>query len=98
MVNLDDILIYSRTFGEHTAHVRTIFFLLRDNQFYGKLSKCSFFQVRVEFFAHVVVKDGEHMDANKLIAIEWPPPKNVNELGSFLGLANYYQRFNKDHA
>ena len=99
VVYLDDILIYSRTLEEHNAHVRTILSLLRGNKLYGKLSKCSFFQEQVEFLGHMVDKDGVHMDPNKLNAIkEWPPPKNVTELRSFLGLANYYRRFNKDHA
>ena len=34
------------------------------------------------------------MDMDKVKAIrEWAAPKNVSELRSFLGLANYYRRF-----
>jgi hypothetical protein len=99
VVYLDDILIYSRNLEEHNAHVKTILSLLRDNHLYGKMSKCSFFQEQVEFLGHVVDKHGVHMDDNKLTAIkEWPTPKTVTDLRSFLGLANYYRRFNKDHA
>ena len=42
LVYLDDILIYSRTLEEHTAHVRTILSLLHGKKLYGKLSRCSF--------------------------------------------------------
>lgn len=37
-------------------------------------------------------------DPSKLAAmIEWPKPKDVNGLRSFLGLIGYYRRFVKDY-
>ena len=34
------------------------------------------------------------MDPAKISAVlDWPAPKSVKELQSFLGLANYYNRF-----
>ena len=41
---LDDILVYSKTEEEHEQHLRTVMQVLRDNQLYAKLSKCSFYQ------------------------------------------------------
>ena len=39
------------------------------------------------------------MDESKIKAIQdWPQPKDVHELRSYLGLANYYRRFVKDYA
>ncbi|KAL2248200.1 UNVERIFIED_CONTAM: Transposon Tf2-11 polyprotein [Sesamum indicum] len=39
------------------------------------------------------------MDPKKVQAIkEWQPPKDVHDLRSFLGLANYYQRFVKGYS
>jgi len=39
------------------------------------------------------------MDPSKVKAIlEWPIPKNVTEIHSFLGLCNYYRRFIKNFA
>lgn len=99
VVYLDDILIFSTTLQEHKEHVRKALSILKDNELYAKASKCSFFQESVEFLGHIVDKDGLRMDPSKLKAIEeWPSPKNVSELRSFMGLANYYRRFHKNHA
>lgn len=39
------------------------------------------------------------MDERKVRAIvEWTAPTKVSELRSFLGLANYYQRFVKNYS
>ena len=40
------------------------------------------------------MKDGLQMDANKWQVIQnWPQPKNVKELQSFLGSVNYFSKF-----
>ena len=34
------------------------------------------------------------MDSGKIKAVlDWPEPKNLNEVQQFLGLSNYYRRF-----
>ena len=48
----------------------------------------------VLFFGQTLTKDGLQMDANKWQVIQnWPQPKNVKELQSFLGSVNYLSRF-----
>jgi hypothetical protein len=43
---------------------------------------------------HIISKDGIAIDPKKIEAIkEWPAPKNVIEVISFMGLAGYYRRF-----
>jgi hypothetical protein len=43
---------------------------------------------------HIISKDGIEVDPEKREAIrEWPVPKNVTEVRSFMGLAGYYKRF-----
>jgi hypothetical protein len=94
IVFLDDILIYSRTWEEHREHVRTVLQLLRQHQLYAKASKCEFFRQKIGFLGHVVDTNGIHMEPDKVKAIqEWPVPRNVHDIRSFLGLAGYYRKF-----
>ena len=44
IVFLDDILIYSKSEEEHEEHLRIALQVLRKNQLYAKLSKCSFYE------------------------------------------------------
>lgn len=57
-VFFDDILIYSRTLGEHLAHLEKAFQVLLDGQFFLMLSKCSFAQTQVEYLGHLVSAQG----------------------------------------
>lgn len=94
LVFLDDILIYSRSTEEHERNVREVMELLRKHKLYAKASKCELFKTKVEFLGHMVDEKGIHMMEDKVRAMqEWPPPKSVAELQSFLGAIGYYRKF-----
>src|SRR3954451_15510950 len=72
--------------------------LLQQNKLYAKVSKCEFFKERVEFLGHIVSSEGVETEAKKVQMIaDWPEPKNIKEVMSFLGLCNYYRRFIKGY-
>jgi hypothetical protein len=97
IVFIDDILIYSRTEEEHEEHLRITLQTLRDNQLYGKFSKCEFWLSEVKFLGHVISRNGLAVDPSKVEAVvNWMPPTTVTEVRSFLGLAGYYRKFIQD--
>ncbi|KAH9750077.1 Endonuclease [Citrus sinensis] len=99
VVYLDDIVVYSTTLEEHAQHLQQVLQVLRDNELFLKLEKCSFAQQEVEFFGHKIAGGKIMMENDKVKAIlEWEPPSKVPELRSFLGLVNYYRRFIKGYS
>ncbi|GKV44052.1 hypothetical protein SLEP1_g51279 [Rubroshorea leprosula] len=87
VVYLGDIVVYNETLEEHVQHLRQVFQVLRKNELYVKLEKCSFAQQEVLFLGHWVGHGKISMDSAKVHAIqEWEPPSSVPELRSVLGL------------
>lgn len=94
LVYMDDILVFSRTPEEHADHLREVLTVLSKNKFYANKKKCQFFQHELTFLGHVVSAEGLKVDPQKTRVVqEWPTPKNVHDVRSFLGLANYFRRF-----
>eukprot|EP00253_Pinus_taeda_P026215 PITA_26215 len=94
LIFIDDILIYSRSHEEHKEHLRMVLQTLREHQLYAKFSKCDFFKEEIQYLGHVITKEGIAVDPEKIRTImEWPIPKDVADIRSFMGLAGYYRRF-----
>jgi hypothetical protein len=74
--------------------MRIVLQKLRENQLYAKLSKCEFWLKEFSFLGHVITDRGIAVDpSNVQNILNWNPSKNVFEIRSFLGLAEYYRRF-----
>ncbi|MBW0483451.1 hypothetical protein O181_023166 [Austropuccinia psidii MF-1] len=87
VVYLDDIMVFSSSEREHFQHVASVLQRLRDNYLFAKASKCVFHASSVEYFGC----DGLKMDSSKVQQIlNFPQPKNIKALQSFLGFANFY--------
>ncbi|PAA46205.1 hypothetical protein BOX15_Mlig001265g10 [Macrostomum lignano] len=97
LVYLDDLLVWSRTVEEHLERLQTVFRRLRAANIKLKPKKCAFLLKSVTFLGHVVSADGIATSPEKIAEIrDWPTPKNVKEVRSFLGLCGYYRQFIAD--
>ena len=91
IIFIDDILVYSKSRIEHEDYLRTVLRTLRENKLYAKFAKCEFWLEEINFLGHNVSSSGISVDPKKVEAIrDWPIPKSVTEVRSFLGLAGYY--------
>ncbi|KAJ8758515.1 hypothetical protein K2173_000236 [Erythroxylum novogranatense] len=69
IVFIDDIMIYSRSEGEHEEHLRIVLQRLRERELYAKFTKCEFWLREVLFLGHIVSEKGVHVDPKKIEAV-----------------------------
>ncbi|TPX40877.1 hypothetical protein SeLEV6574_g06366 [Synchytrium endobioticum] len=94
VVYLDDILIYSKTLDAHRHHIEQVFETIVKNGLTAKYSKCEVMRRDVRFLGYEIDGDGIRPDRRHLRAVtEWPTPRCVSELRSFLGMTNWLRRF-----
>jgi len=94
VVYLDNILIYSDDIMQHQSHVKEVLKRLRKAGLYTKAEKCEFYSDSIEYRGYVLFPSGLTMSNAKVKTIEeWPEPKKVKDIQSFLGFANFYRRF-----
>ena len=99
IIYLDDIIIFSKTPEEHISRLHKVFQKLDKTALHLKPSKCEFFKDRLEYLGHVVSSKGIETNPKKIAAIlNWPWPRNITQIRSFLGFCNYYRKFIKGYA
>jgi hypothetical protein len=54
LVFFDDILIYSRTWDEHLAHLEEVLGIMKAQSLYAKESKCEFGMRELLYLAHII--------------------------------------------
>jgi hypothetical protein len=67
---------------------------LRKHKLYAKFDKCDFYQKKIQYLGHVISEEGIAVDLEKIRDImEWPIPKDVANIQSFMGITRYYHKF-----
>ena len=99
IVYVDDIIVYSRNMTEHLEHLKEIFSCILKAGLKLKPSKCKFAAAQVKYLGHILSQDGVRPNPEKTTIIDnFPAPRNVKQVRSFIGLTNYYKRFIKDYS
>jgi len=96
---MDDILIYTKTRAEHDQRVRETLRILQENGLAVAADKCVWRTTEVEFLGYILSREGVKMVQEKVQAVlDWKTPASLTEVQSFLGFANFYQRFIQDYS
>ena len=99
LIYIDDVIIYSKSVEEGLTRLETVFQRFRSSNLKLKAKKCLFFQREVTYLGHKVSDKGIETDPSKLSAVkDWPQPKTVGEVSSFVGFCSYYRKFIQDFA
>ncbi len=81
---LDDLLICGKDIHNHLTNLETVLRTLQEAGLKAKLAKCG----------HKVDGDGIHTMDDKISAIKnFPRPKTVENVRSYVGLCGYYRSF-----
>jgi len=92
-VYLDDILITSQTLQEHLEHLQKVAQRLKDSGLRLRPCKCMFATEQIEYLGHTLTTEGvKPNQCNVQVITEFPRPKSVKEVRSFLGMANFYRK------
>ncbi|KAL0151722.1 hypothetical protein M9458_052948 [Cirrhinus mrigala] len=91
---LDDLVIYSSSWSEHLAVLRTVFERLADASLTVNLAKCDFGKATITYLGKQVGQGHVRPVSAKVSAIvEFPVPTIRRELRRFLGMSGYYRCF-----
>jgi hypothetical protein len=59
-----------------------------------KMLKCEFGKIALVYLCHIVGEGQLKIDPSKIdVIVNWPKPKSVTEIQSFLGAVQYWRRF-----
>ncbi|KAJ8897956.1 hypothetical protein PR048_003314 [Dryococelus australis] len=91
---VDDILITSSTYEEHLEHLNTVLTKLQQVGMTVKLRKSVFCRDELTFLGCILMPTGIKTVLDKLKAItQFPTPKSVKLLSSFLGVIGFYRNY-----
>jgi hypothetical protein len=90
-VYMDDILVSGATAKELLENLRRLLQRLDEKGLRCRLEKCAFAQPYVEYWGHLLPKEGIAKAPKKVDTIlEMPAPKDVSGLRSFLGSLQFH--------
>ena len=91
IIYMDDILIFAKNKEDLERFTKCVLESLQKANLYLKPSKCEFCKTKIKYLGLIIEEGKMMMDPMKLNGIhDWPIPKNVKQVRSFLGFGNFY--------
>ena len=92
--NIDDVLVHAATQSQHDAILDQVLQRLSKAGVTLNSAKCEFNTKQIKFLGHIVSPEGIRPDPEKVSAVvDMPPPNNVQETRTFLGMVNHLGKF-----
>ncbi|XP_060085241.1 uncharacterized protein LOC132564610 [Ylistrum balloti] len=96
LVYLDDVVVFANTFEQELDYLLQVLDRVRSAGLKLSPKKCHQFRRKVHFLGHLISGEGIETDPEKVSAFrDWPTPRCLKEVRSFLGMSSYYRRFIK---
>lgn len=93
-VYIDDLLVVSENFETHLIRLRAVAKCLREANLSINLEKSKFCMKEIKYLGHIVGNGCIKPDPGKVEAItNFPIPRTVKQVRSFLGMCGWYQRY-----
>jgi transposase InsO family protein len=93
-VFIDDVVVFSKTPGEHAAHLQEVIRRLNEARLILNIDKCHLGRLEVTLLGFRINPYGRKIDPSRLVNLtEWPVPTTAKQLRSFLGFVNYIREF-----
>ncbi|CAF4371105.1 unnamed protein product, partial [Rotaria magnacalcarata] len=91
---IDDIIIYSKNFYEHTQHIEEVCSLLQEANFKLNVNKCEVARSEILFLGHLIKEGTIKPDPNNIRGlVETKEPTTAEEAFRFVKAAEYYRKF-----
>lgn len=91
---IDDIIVFSKTFEEHMAHLSKLLEAISTEGFRLKFSKCNFAKNHANYLGHRIENNSVKPLKDYLTAVkDFPVPGTKKNIRQFLGKINFHHKF-----
>ena len=98
-VYLDDVNVFGTSTTEFIDRLKQVFERFRFHKIYLKASKCYLGYSELNYLGKIITHEGLKMSNSKIQSvIDFPTPTLSKHLKSFLGIANYFRDFVRNHS